>query len=123
MNNTFHKDNSENSTASAAMSLVAGSRGWGYEPKEEAHQCGRSMRVSSASDPARNPAPISMSGTGIRPANNSMEWATHEQMNRFSVRESGNIGQEVLDADGNVVLWTTSPELAHRIVRLLNEDG
>ena len=40
---------------------------------------------------------------------------------QFSVRESGNIGQEVLD-DGKVVAWTTDVVLAHRIARMLNAN-
>ena len=68
------------------------------------------------------PFTVSTYGTGTRPASNSMAWATPEQMSDFSVRFSGNIGQEVLDADGKVVAWTTDAVLAHQIARMLNAD-
>lgn len=122
MTSIYRKENLEPFTESAASSSDAGSKGWDYEPKTEARQQGRSMRVSSASGPARNQTPISMSGTGTRRASNSTGWATHEQTYQFSVRESGNIGQEVLDADGKVVAWTTDVVIAHRIARMLNAD-
>ena len=37
----------------------------------------------------------------------------------FTVRASGNIGQEILDLDGNVFAWTTDPVKAALIVKLL----
>jgi hypothetical protein len=49
-------------------------------------------------------------------------WNTPEQPGEFSVRSSGNIGQEILDHDGKVVAWTTDPVLAHRITSLLNSE-
>jgi hypothetical protein len=119
----YRKENSEGFMESAATLLDAGSRAWDCGPKVENRQRGRSTRAMSASDKATNPERTSTCGTGRRPANNLTEWATHEQTYQFSVRESGNIGQEVLDADGKVVAWTTDVVLAHRIVRLLNEDG
>ena len=122
MTDIYRKENSEPFTESAATSSDAGSRGWDYERKTEAHQLKHSMRVTSASDPARNPAPISTSGIGTRPANNSTGWATHEQTSDFTVRSTSNIGQEVLDADGKVVAWTTDAVLAHQIARMLNAD-
>ena len=122
MKDIYRKENSEPFTESAATSLDAGSRGWDYEPKEETRQLGLSTKATSANDPARKRIPISTFGIGTRPANNSTGWATPEHPSDFSVRSSSNIGQEVLDADGKVVAWTTSPELAHRIVRLLNQD-
>ena len=121
MKSIYRKQNSENATASAATSSGVGSRGWDYEPKEETRQLGLSTKATSANDPARKRIPISTSGIGTRPASNSTGWATHEQTNRFSVRESGSIGQEVLDAYGKVVAWTTDVVLAHRIARMLNE--
>jgi hypothetical protein len=45
-----------------------------------------------------------------------------EQQGDFSVRSSGNIGQEILDRDGKVVAWTTDVLLARRITLLLNRD-
>ena len=119
----YLKENSEPFTESAATSSGVGSKDWDYEQKTEARQQGRSMRVTSANDQARSRERTFTSGTGTRRASNSMAWATPEQTKQFSVRESGNIGQEIVDeSTGLIVAWTTSPELAHRIVRLLNED-
>jgi hypothetical protein len=40
----------------------------------------------------------------------------------FWVRQSGNVGQVVLDRDGKVVAWTTDDWVARVIRRLLNEN-
>jgi hypothetical protein len=40
----------------------------------------------------------------------------------FWVRQSGNVGQEVLDQDGRVIAWTTDDWVARVICRLLNEN-
>jgi hypothetical protein len=40
----------------------------------------------------------------------------------FSVRRSGNVGQEVLDQDGRIIAWTTDDWAARVICRLLNEN-
>ena len=122
MTSIYRKENSEPFTESAATSLDAGSRGWDCERMMEARQLERSMRATSASGPARSRERTFTSGTGTRPASNSTGWATHEQTYQFSVRESGNVGQEVLDADGKVVAWTTDAVLAHQIARMLNAD-
>ena len=42
-------------------------------------------------------------------------------MSEFTVRNSGSISQEILDADGAVVAWTVDSALAQRIVQLLNQ--
>jgi hypothetical protein len=39
----------------------------------------------------------------------------------FSVRQSGNVGQEVLDQDGRIIAWTTDGWAARVICKLLNE--
>ena len=122
MTSIYRKENSEPFTESAATSSGVGSKDWDYEQKTEARQQGRSTRATSANDQARSRERTFTSGTGTRRASNSTGWATHEQMSDFSVRESGNIGQEVLDADGKVVAWTTDAVLAHQIARMLNAD-
>ena len=38
------------------------------------------------------------------------------------IRKSGHIGQELLDADGRVIGWTTDPWVAQVIARLLTEN-
>ena len=40
----------------------------------------------------------------------------------FTVRQSGNIGQEILDQDGTVVAWTTDAWLAQVICNLLSDN-
>lgn len=40
----------------------------------------------------------------------------------FSVRESGNIGQEILNADGKIIAWTTDRWVAQVICKLLTEN-
>ena len=122
MTSIYRKENSEPFTASAATSSGDGSKGWDYERMMEARQFGLLTKVTSANDQARSRALISTSGIGTRPANNSTGWATHEQMSDFTVRSTRNIGQEVLDADGKVVAWTTDAVLAHQIARMLNAD-
>ena len=77
----------------------------------------------SPSSPARSPERGSMAGTKCEPSNSSGRWATSENM-AYRVRPCNGIGQEIVDeSTGLIVAWTTSPELAHRIVRLLNQDG
>ena len=115
MKDIYRKENSEPFTVSAATSSGAGSKGWDYERKTEARQQGHSMKATFVNDQARSRERTFTSGTGTRRASNSTGWATHEQM-------SGNIGQEVLDADGKVVAWTTDAVLAHQIARMLNAD-
>jgi len=40
----------------------------------------------------------------------------------FSVYPSGNIGQEIRDADGKIIAWTTDAWVAQVIARLLSEN-
>jgi hypothetical protein len=40
----------------------------------------------------------------------------------FSVRPSGNIGQEILDSNGKIVAWTTDAWMAQVIVKLLSDN-
>ncbi len=44
-----------------------------------------------------------------------------KQDSSFTVKSSGNIGQELIDANGTVVCWTTDPWLAQVIARLLTQ--
>ncbi len=41
---------------------------------------------------------------------------------RFSIRQSGHIGQEILDPDGAIIAWTTDEWVAQVIRKLLNEN-
>lgn len=120
MKNIFRKQNSESSTASAAMLSVAGSRGWVYERRMANRRLWRFGSISSPNALVRSRGRITTFGTEKRSANSSTGWNTPEQPDDFSVRSSGNIGQEILDRDGRVLAWTTDAVLAQRIVRLLN---
>jgi hypothetical protein len=120
MKNIFPKPNSEGSTASAAMVSVAGSRGWAYERRVANRRLWRFGSISSPNALVRSRGRITTLGIDKRSASFSTAWNTPEQPGDYSVRSSGNIGQEVLDRDGKVVAWTTDAVLAHQIVRLLN---
>jgi len=39
----------------------------------------------------------------------------------FSIRSNGNVGQELLDADGRIIAWTTIPWLGELICALLTD--
>jgi len=39
----------------------------------------------------------------------------------FTVRQSGNVGQEIVSPRGKVVAWTVDPVIGHLICRLANE--
>lgn len=54
-------------------------------------------------------------------ANLSSRWSTSES-GQYHVHPNDGVGQEIKDEDGLTVAWTLSPELAHRIVRLLNSE-
>jgi hypothetical protein len=50
-------------------------------------------------------------------------WAAQpNELGAFSVRHSGNVGQEILDQDGNIVAWTTDEWTAQVICKVLNEN-
>ena len=46
----------------------------------------------------------------------------NDVLGAFTVRQSGNIGQEILDQDGNTIVWTTDAWLAQVICELLTEN-
>ena len=43
-------------------------------------------------------------------------------MGAFTVRSSGNIGQEIMDSDDQIIAWATNDWVAQVIARLLNEN-
>ena len=43
-------------------------------------------------------------------------------LDSFTVRQSGNIGQKILDQDGTVVAWTTDAWVAQVICKLLTDN-
>lgn len=44
-------------------------------------------------------------------------------MSQFAIRQSGNIGQEILSPRGNIIAWTTDAVFGAFIVRILNETN
>src|ERR1019366_7016058 len=40
----------------------------------------------------------------------------------FTIRQSGHIGQEILDQDGNIIAWMTDPWVAQVVCKLLTEN-
>jgi hypothetical protein len=70
------------------------------------------------SDPAGSLEPISGSGTPTKRPPSSTECAIHEP---FSIKQSGTIGQEILDPDGKIIAWTTDAWIAQVICKLLND--
>ena len=46
----------------------------------------------------------------------------NDVLGAFTVRQSGNIGQEILDQDGNTIAWMTDAWLAQVVCKLLTEN-
>ena len=40
----------------------------------------------------------------------------------FTIRQPGNIGQEILDQDGSTIAWLTDAWLAQVVCKLLNDN-
>src|SRR6516225_4793103 len=116
--NICRSPNSADSTGSAATSSAAGSKGSDCEPKAAGPARKPSPGAMSASVPADSPVPISGSGTPKGRPPSSTGCATHGP---FSIRATGNIGQEILDQDGKIIAWTTDEWVAQVICKLLNE--
>lgn len=76
--------------------------------------------VSYPSGQADNRERTTTFGTGNEPPPSLMQWAIPERDSPFSIRSSGNVGQEIVDANGRVVAWTTGELVAAVICHLLN---
>jgi len=46
----------------------------------------------------------------------------NDLLGSFTVRQSGNVGQEILDRDGNTIVWTTDAWLARVVCKLLSDN-
>jgi hypothetical protein len=46
----------------------------------------------------------------------------NDLLGSFTVRQSGGIGQEILDQDGNTIAWMTDAWLAQVVCKLLTEN-
>lgn len=41
-------------------------------------------------------------------------------MDQFTLQQTGNVGQEIISPNGNILAWTTDPVFGAFIVRILN---
>ena len=106
------------STASAATSSESGSKDSACAPKMAGPARKHMPKAMLPSVPAGSLEHISGYGTPTKRPNSSMECAIHEP---FSIKQSGNIGQEILDHDGTIIAWTTDAWIAQVICKLLND--
>lgn len=104
-----------NSMESAAMLLAAGSKTWDCEPKMAGPAKKPLTKDSSVNEIADYQEPISGSGTPSKPE-------PFLKDGPFSIRQSGNIGQEILDPDGKIIAWTTDGWIAQVICKLLTDN-
>ena len=79
-----------------------------------------SMKDSLTHDPAGVAEPTFTSGTSRRRLSCSMGCVTQEPILEFTVQQSGSLGQEILDGDGDVIAWTLDESLAIQICELFN---
>lgn len=114
--------NSASFTASAAIKSANGLRPSAYEHLEANQAAKHSLMALSANAQAVASAPTTTFGTPKEPPPSSTRWDTREPDSQFVIRSSGIIGQEIIDADGRVVAWTTDEWVAAVICRLLNES-
>lgn len=121
MNNTSRCAQLLSPLGRRAMRLASGSRisDYGHRMDDLPHE--RLRRGGSHSEPSNTAAAISTSGMPSGSASFSGTWGTSES-GEFRVHPNDGIGQEIKDEDGLTVAWTVNPELAHRIVRLLNSE-
>jgi hypothetical protein len=99
-----------------------GSRGSECEPKMVNPVPMRLRKALSASRPADIQERISGFGTQKGQLPSSTECDTRELLGPFSIRLSGNIGQEIRDPDGKIIAWTTNTWIAEVICKLLTEQ-
>jgi len=104
-----------------AMRLASGSKtsAYGHRMDDLPHEHLR--KRASLSGPSNTAAATSTSGMPSESASFSGTWDTSES-GAFRVHPNDGIGQEIKDENGLTVAWTVNPELAHRIVRLLNSQ-
>ena len=113
-----HSPSLAGSTALAATSSAGGSKDSACAPNTVGPARKLTPKATSPSDPAGSPEHISGYGTLPKRPPSSTACAIHEP---FSIRQSGNIGQEILDQDGKIIAWTTDAWIAQVICKLLNE--
>lgn len=77
-----------------------------------------STMASSPGEPALSPELISGCGTPKKPLTCSTDCAIHGPM---LILSNGSIGQQIVDADGRTVAWTTDLVVAQVICGLMND--
>lgn len=109
--------NSDESMASPVITSDVGSKISDSERTTESHPNVLSRTDTSPSGHQRNLKHFSTFGTLEKPANCSTACVIHEP---FSIQHNGGIGQRIVDADGNTIVWATDAIIAQVICRLLN---
>lgn len=116
--NTPASQKLDNISGYPVTSSESGSKNWACDQLTENRPNPPLTTNSLLSGPAEGSELTSTSGTGQKPSHCST--ATNEKSDRYIVRQSGNIGQEIVNADGIVIAWATDFLMAQVIARLLN---
>ena len=106
------------SMASVPMSSDAGSSDSASERNPASLQSKRSTKDTFHSGPVAIPELSTTFGTPRKRLPSSTGCAIQGP---FTIRSNGSCGQELLDADGRIVAWTTVPWLGQFICDLLTE--
>ena len=116
---SFHSQKSDRFTESVPTKLENGSRDLTSEPSRASHQSEPSTNGTFHNDLAHNREHSITFGTLKERQPFSMECSTHEP---FTIHCNGSIGQEIVNADGMTIAWTTDPWVAKVICKLLIEN-
>lgn len=106
------------SMASVPMSSDAGSRDSASERNPDSLQSKRSTKDTFHKGPVAIPEHSSTFGT---PKKRLPFLTGCAIQGPFTIRSNGSSGQELLDADGRIVAWTTVPWLGQLICDLLTD--
>lgn len=112
-----HLPISENNTESVVTSSENGSKVLDCEQQLVSHLHEPSTKDLCSSTPVPSQERISSSGM---PQEQQSCWMPWDTPGPFFKRSNGSIGWEIIDADGQVIAWTTDEITAERICELLN---
>ena len=115
----FHKLNLDEFTGSVPIRLASGSKDSDSELSLATRQSKLTTSNLSPNGQADNRELTSMSGMPKRLPTCSMGCIIQEP---FTIRTNGSVGQEILDADGVVIAWTTDLWVAQVICKLMTEN-